>query len=207
MALNPKAEPLLRKCIKMGQEGNPRSFSDWQEQSRTALRIAFGEDDPIIARFDDIGYSPTIFSTASPQSLFDDTRRAGVRRGIALLNAALIEVQVAEPEEVSVNVGSLHKWFAATANSLWEAGLPQAHRDCASHSSRLAPTTGRTPMTVLAPSDGVASCAFATWSFMVWNSKSTRRLSHSQHSAFSPAGSSPQSSWPPTGPSNRQAIT
>ena len=46
----------------------PSDFDGWKERARTALRLAFGEGDQVIARFDDIRYGLSMWSTSTPAS-------------------------------------------------------------------------------------------------------------------------------------------
>lgn len=118
-----KVTQLLRTAIdQAGEHCDPADFKAWKEEARTALRIAFGEGDAVIARFDGIHYTPSLWSPSTPDSVWTVARRGGVREGVAILSAALTEVQIREPDEVAVDVAQLHPWVAGMAASLWESG-------------------------------------------------------------------------------------
>ncbi len=107
-----RAGELIDRAIEMAKNGDPVEFDEWRETARVALRVALGEDDPTLARFDAIKYSLGAWSDSTPRSAFDAARRRGVLRAVALLRAVRTELAVREPSAPSVNVSALHPWVA-----------------------------------------------------------------------------------------------
>src|SRR4051794_26121478 len=97
-----RARELLRQAVELANDGNPSNFNEWLETARVALRVAVGEGDPMLERFDAIKYSLGIWTDSTPQSAFDNARRAGVRRASAILKAAQTELDVSNPNAPTV---------------------------------------------------------------------------------------------------------
>lgn len=117
-----KVVELLDQAIADGNNGSPSDFQRWKESSRTALRLALGKDDDAIERFDKIRYSLSMSTERTPRSAHDEAKRSGIRRGIAMLEAARTEVEVTDSSAPAVDVTGLHRWVAGSAASLWEGG-------------------------------------------------------------------------------------
>lgn len=134
MSVDPqKAAGLVEQAIELANDGDPADFYAWREAARVALRIALGEDDPTLARFDDISYSLSMWTDGTPQSAFDRAKRGGVKQAIAMLAAVKTELEVSEPTSPSVDVGALHPWVAGMATSLWDGGH---HRQAVEEAAR-----------------------------------------------------------------------
>lgn len=134
MATDPaKARDLLDRAIALANDGDPADFNEWRETSRVALRVALGEGDPTVARFDDIHYGLMAFTADTPQSAWDQAQRGGVKKAIALLNAARTELDVTQPSSPAVDVDALHPWVAGMAASLWSGGH---HRQAVEEAAR-----------------------------------------------------------------------
>jgi hypothetical protein len=117
-----KARSFLEQAIALGNRGNPQDFAGWKETARVALRVALGPGDSTLERFEGIRYGLMAFSSGTPQSVWDSAKQRGVREGIAMLEAALLELDAATPSVPSVSVGALHSWVAGMAASLWDSG-------------------------------------------------------------------------------------
>jgi hypothetical protein len=125
--------PLLRRAIEEGDDGRPGSFNAWHEYARMALRMAFGEGDNYLVRFDAISYSLHAWSESTPQSAWDRARVGGVKEAIALLSAALAEVEHVAGQAPAVDLAGLHPWVSGTATSLWDIGN---HRQAVAEAAR-----------------------------------------------------------------------
>src|SRR3954453_14768775 len=75
----------------------------WRERCRTALRVTFGESDPLLARFDAISFRPT------PEEIESEGHRGwargsavsgGASRIVAMLQGALFELDLRQDERV-----------------------------------------------------------------------------------------------------------
>ncbi|MFN2504172.1 MAG: TIGR02391 family protein [Acidimicrobiales bacterium] len=117
-----RARELLDRAVELANDGNPTNFNEWRETARVALRVALGEGDPMLERFDAVKYSLGIWTDSTPQSAFDKARRAGVRRAVAILKAAQTELAVSKPDAPTVDVAALHPWVAGMAATLWSGG-------------------------------------------------------------------------------------
>jgi len=120
-----KAVALLHGAIEQGNNGDPANFNEWREHARVALRVAYGEADKALERFDEIAYSLGAFTSKTPDSAFADARRRGVRKAIAQLSAAVVEIETLEPEAPSLDASGFHPWAAGMAASLWDLNLPR----------------------------------------------------------------------------------
>jgi hypothetical protein len=133
MANRRRAVELLKKAIQLGNGGGPEDFHAWREQSRVALRAAYGEGDRALERFDGISYGLMAFSESTPQSAWDRAQRVGVEKALAQLHAALIDVESEEADVPAVDIGGLHPWIAGMATSLWHG---DHHRQAVEEAAR-----------------------------------------------------------------------
>lgn len=113
---------LLNRQIEAANNGRPDNIKQWREQSRVALRMAFGEGDEMLKRFDAVKYTPSMWTDTSPQSYFDRVEEAGVQRAMEILRASVVELELSEPEAPAIDVGELHPWVSGSAASLWDGG-------------------------------------------------------------------------------------
>jgi hypothetical protein len=128
-----RALEVIDRAVALGNDGNPSDFNEWRELARVALRVALGEDDSTLARFDGISYSLSIVSMNTPDSAFDAAQRDGVREAIALLAAVRTEVEVTNPTAPAVDLNALHPWVSASSASLWSYG---EHRQAVGEAAR-----------------------------------------------------------------------
>ena len=75
-----------------------QDFNGWREKTSSVLRLVLGPGHVLTQRFEQIDYSPTMFVMGDTVA-FDNARRAGVSRAIALIETAIFEVQNAESDE------------------------------------------------------------------------------------------------------------
>lgn len=113
----------IADLIERAPEVGPGTLPDWQEEGRAILRAGFGQDDDILARFNVISYVPHSLSRGSMGGgAADNARRSGVRRAVAILKAALLELDLAEPDEPTIDIAGLHPWVSGVATGLWDNG-------------------------------------------------------------------------------------
>jgi len=127
---------LLQEAIVDGAGGVPADFDVWKEQARAALRMAVGEGDPMVDRFDAIRYGLSVWTDGTPQSAFDGARRAGVRKGLAILEAAKTVADTGQDAQRLAAEDlpeSLHVWVSGVAKTLWKAAL---HRQAVEEAAR-----------------------------------------------------------------------
>ncbi|MFI5624090.1 TIR domain-containing protein [Nocardioides sp. NPDC051685] len=78
--------------------GNPADFERWRTATEVALRTVMGADSPLLAQFEKVNYSPSVWYSGMDTSGY---RPAGVKNVIAILEAAKRELALrAELEEV-----------------------------------------------------------------------------------------------------------
>lgn len=128
-----RTRELLDRAIELANDGSPTDFNEWRETARVALRVAIGEGDPMLERFDAVKYSLGLWTDSTPQSAFDRARRAGVQRAVAILGAARTELDVNQPTTPTVDVAALHPWVAGMAATLWSGGH---HRQAVEEAAR-----------------------------------------------------------------------
>ncbi|WP_083649872.1 TIR domain-containing protein [Amycolatopsis sp. CB00013] len=85
---------LIEKQIEDAKDGRPEDFRLWREKTEVVLRNALGDAHPNYKRFLKVKYTPSVWTDASPQSYFDDVRERGVRNAVAILQAALLDVEL-----------------------------------------------------------------------------------------------------------------
>ncbi len=97
---------LLQAQIDEGNDGRPADFSLWRQKTEVVLRNVVGDANPIYVNFQQIRYGLSVYSSGTPQHVFDEAREAGVRQGIALLRAAQLEVSLSggAPDPTSPSV-------------------------------------------------------------------------------------------------------
>lgn len=86
---------LLSEQIDEANDGYPDDFNLWKQRTDVVLRNVLGDAHPLYKSFSDVHYSPSIFSTATPDSYFDERRASGVKQVVSILEAAKLEVDLA----------------------------------------------------------------------------------------------------------------
>ncbi len=116
---------LIDYAIASGASGTPAAFDEWQEASRAALRVAFGEGDPMVQRFDGISCTPLAWDGNNPEAGFADAQRRGVQKGIALLRAArsILDTDTGDGPGLSSLPESFHPWVSTLVGPLWDQGM------------------------------------------------------------------------------------
>ena len=98
---DPKSS-LLREQVRAANEGAPEDITTWKERSATALRVALGQGHPLVSSFAKIKYSPVVTFSGTTTEDYAAARRSGVKRGIAILDSALLELGMRETDGQSV---------------------------------------------------------------------------------------------------------
>lgn len=124
--LRPMAEQLLQlieRVLEEAETGDPAQLDEWRESARVAIKLAHGDHSEELERFDKVRYTPGAYSSGSPSSLWDNARRDGVKKVVAMLRATRTELEYhVKPAGPTVDVGALHPWVSGMAMSLWEGG-------------------------------------------------------------------------------------
>lgn len=128
-----RAIQLINDQIEEANNGKPSDFSGWRERTAAVLRAVFSDGHPVIERFEGVSYSPGIWSTSTPQQVFNDARVSGVRQGIAVLSGAIRELETTTPDEPLPETRSLHPWVSGAVAGLWDDGH---HRQAVDEATR-----------------------------------------------------------------------
>lgn len=73
-----------------------REVDRWVERARLAVSAAYGDPSPQMTRFDDIRYSPSMWSSGTPQSEFDRIKLVGLGDAVAMLRAFVEDLEESE---------------------------------------------------------------------------------------------------------------
>lgn len=84
---------LLEEHAAAANDGKPNDFNDWKNRTDVLLRNLMGNDSPIHKKFKAVQYSPSVFTVGTD---FAPYKAAGVRSAVSLLNAAKLELELAE---------------------------------------------------------------------------------------------------------------
>lgn len=109
---------LARKVEVLGQQiteakgGQPDDFDKWRTATEVTLRTVMGEDSPLLDQFIRVRYSPSIWTSSTD---FAPYERAGVREGIAILEAAQRELELRAELEAVVDTQETPQEKAAAA--------------------------------------------------------------------------------------------
>jgi hypothetical protein len=83
---------LLEEQAAAAQDGNPPNFKGWRKKTDVVLRKVLGEGNALHGRFVNVRYTPVVITESTDFSAY---RQSGVRRAVAILNAAKKEVELA----------------------------------------------------------------------------------------------------------------
>lgn len=105
---------VLDKQVTDASNGHPVDFDRWHTATEVALRTVMGVESPLLKAFNEIPYTPSAMVSGISTSGF---RPAGVKRGIALLQAAKSELALREElEQVVTTDESSDEKATAAAN-------------------------------------------------------------------------------------------
>lgn len=85
---------LLDKQIAEANDGSPVDINLWRETTKVVLRNTVGDANPLYASFAAIKYTLSAWTVDTPKSSHDAARVRGVKRGISILEAAKLEVEL-----------------------------------------------------------------------------------------------------------------
>lgn len=91
MDLN-RANSLIDQQIADANEGSPANFDNWHNKTEVVIRTIFGELSPTHRKFNDVRYSPSIWTSGTD---FTPYERSGVQEVINILEAAKLELALA----------------------------------------------------------------------------------------------------------------
>ena len=83
---------LLDQQIAEAKDGRPDDFEQWRNNTEVVIRRVMGDPSPTLAQFGQVSYSPAVYFSGMGDT--SGYRVAGVRRAIALLQAAKLEVEL-----------------------------------------------------------------------------------------------------------------
>jgi hypothetical protein len=91
---NLKEEGTKAEVLSGGQE-----FTAWKAKSRAVIAQSLGKDDNLIERFDGINYSLSMWSTGTPDYVWDQARHSGIHQAIGLIDAAIYQLKFSVSNE------------------------------------------------------------------------------------------------------------
>ena len=68
-------------------------FTEWHQKVQSALRRSLGEDCQQLNSFKSVLYGPRIFSTGTPDSVFHDSFKGGMKKARAIISSAIQEYE------------------------------------------------------------------------------------------------------------------
>jgi predicted nucleotide-binding protein len=89
----PRRIEVLDKQVTDAKNGHPDDFERWRTATEVALRTVMGEESPLLSDFRGVRYSPQVWASGMDASGY---RPAGVKRAIAILEAAKSELALRE---------------------------------------------------------------------------------------------------------------
>lgn len=106
---------------------NHTQVTGWVERARLAVVAVYGAGSDQLARFDEIRYSPSMWTDSTPDSTFHNVAVGGARQAAKMLSAVAedIEHDLAGPELPHLSTAAMHPWVADAAARLWENGHQQ----------------------------------------------------------------------------------
>lgn len=120
---------VLDKQVTDAKNGHPDDFEGWQVATEVAMRAVMGEDSPLLAEFRKVPYSPSIYVSGMDASGY---RPAGVKRVIAILEAAKSELALRDELEQVVQTEESAEEKAAAAES-GRVFIVHGHDDARKH--------------------------------------------------------------------------
>jgi predicted nucleotide-binding protein len=90
---NTTAIELLQTQIAEANNGRPADFESWKRKTATVLRMAFGEGTQHLKDFDGLRFGPGVWFSGMPDTAFDSAREEDVRSVMAILEAAVFELE------------------------------------------------------------------------------------------------------------------
>ncbi|MBF6259981.1 nucleotide-binding protein [Nocardia farcinica] len=95
-----KIATIQRQIDAVDDNGDVADLEHWRAQNEVALRNTIGADSPTYVKLSKVGFTPLAFFADSPDSVFDRARRSGIKQSVALMKAAIGEIELLAPAEV-----------------------------------------------------------------------------------------------------------
>jgi hypothetical protein len=112
---------LMKDLVEQEATGEAYQTSGaWHAHARTGIRLAFGEMDPMMARFDSVPFSPVIWSPETPKDVSEKIV-SGMTQVTQILSSALFELHVeleAEDHLTPKSIPRVHRWVFASSKML-----------------------------------------------------------------------------------------
>jgi hypothetical protein len=90
-----------------------KSVESWRARVRAVLTRSLGDSNDLVAKFDNIWWSPGVYYDGQPESDFIDARRSGAGSAAAYIEAAVFELGLIAPQGSVTNPSSYQ-------SGLWE---------------------------------------------------------------------------------------
>jgi hypothetical protein len=95
-------EKLKQEANEPGVTGGGEAFTAWRARGKGLLINAFSPTHHLVDEFDEVQYGLMVFTSSTPDSAWDKSRRAGIRQACGYLDAAIYELKfcVGDEEEL-----------------------------------------------------------------------------------------------------------
>ncbi|MET9211790.1 MULTISPECIES: nucleotide-binding protein [Mycobacteriales] len=81
--------------------GDVADLEHWQAQNEVALRTTLGVDNPTYKKLMTVGFTPGIAYAGMSNDVYVRSRRSGVKQSVALMKAAIGEIELLAPADVT----------------------------------------------------------------------------------------------------------
>lgn len=102
-----KVADRIQKLITEAESLAPGQVAAWVERARLAVIAGYGENSGMLKRFDDISYSPGIWTDSTPSTFFDEVELDGRDQAVGMLVAMNEDLDEALP--LSAGENATHK--------------------------------------------------------------------------------------------------
>ncbi|WP_067657230.1 TIR domain-containing protein [Nocardia harenae] len=96
-----KIATIQKQIDAVDSDGDIADLEYWRAQNDVALRTTLGVDNPTYKKLADVSFTPLAFFSDSPDSVFDSARRSGIKQTVALMKAAIGEIELLAPAETA----------------------------------------------------------------------------------------------------------
>lgn len=87
----------IEKQLAAVVDGNVEDLEAWKHANEVVLRNALGETNPTYKKLTGVRFSPAVVYTGMKQETYVRARRSGISQSVALLSAAIGEIELTEP--------------------------------------------------------------------------------------------------------------
>lgn len=114
----------VQRLVEQADDLPTGGIDGWKERARLAVASAYGEGSSQLERFDEIRWSLSMWSSSTPQSMFDRAKRGGLRSAVQMLEAIAEDLEEIDqsPSLPEIDLSSLHPWIVDAASRLWHDG-------------------------------------------------------------------------------------